>query len=108
MSIAIPEQPDDNWFDALADTPAIASPLETLAWLHAPDSPSLGKRTFHSETGPNTLRYGPAEYNAITGLTGPTTRPTDPSGSNEQDDPEDHEAKKARIGRIILAEGHWR
>ena len=39
--LTIPEQPEDNWFDALADTPAIASPLETLAWLHVPDSPSV-------------------------------------------------------------------
>ena len=72
--IAIPKQPEDNWFDALADTPAVASPLETLAWLHAPDSPSLGKRTFHSETGLNTPRYGPAEYEAITSPTGPTRK----------------------------------
>ena len=64
MPLAIPEQPEDNWFDALADTLAVASPLETLAWLHAPDSSSLGKRTFHVKTGLNTLRYGLAEYEA--------------------------------------------
>ena len=96
MSLAIPEQPKDEWFETLANTPAVASPLETLAWLHAPDSPNLGKRTFHSETSSNTLRYGPAEYNAITGPTGPT-KLTKLSGSNEQDDLEDHEAKKLQI-----------
>ena len=108
--VTIPEQPDDNWFEALADTPAVASPLETLAWLHAPNSPSLGKRVFHSETGPSTPRYGPAEYNTISGpsgLTGPTPGPTEPSGSIGQDNPEDCKAKRMRISRIILAEGHW-
>ena len=108
MPVTIPEQPEDNWFDDLANTPAVASPLEMLAWLHAPDSPSLGKRTYYSETGPSTPRYGPAKYDAITGPSGPISGPTIPSGSNEQDDPEDREAKKAWIGRIILAEGHWR
>ena len=95
--LAIPEQPKDNWFDALANTPAVASPLETLAWLHAPNSPSLGKRMFHSETSPNTPRYGPAEYDAITGPVGPTTGPTELSGLNGQDNLEDCKAKKARI-----------
>ena len=107
VPIAIPKQPDDNRFDALADTPAVASPLETLAWLHAPNSPSLGKRAFDSETGPSTPRYGPAEYDAITGLTGLTSGPTEPSGSNEQDNSEDRKAKKARISRIVIAKGHW-
>ena len=106
MPLTIPEQPKDNWFNALADTPAVASPLETLAWLHAPNSPSLGKRTFHSETGPNTLRHGPAKYEAITGPDSPIARPMELSGSNGQDDPEDCEAKKAQIQTIIGAEIH--
>ena len=106
MLLAIPKQPKDNWFNMLADIPAVVSPLETLAWLQMPDSPSLGKRTFHSETGPNTPRYGPAEYEAITDPDGAIARPTEPSGSNEQDDLEDHEAKKVQIQMIISAEIH--
>ena len=93
--LAIPEQPKVKWFDALADTSTIATPLETLEWLCAPDSPSLGKRMHNSETGPSSPAYGPAEYNASTGSDGPITRLTVPSGSNRQDDLEDCKAKKA-------------
>ena len=107
MPVTIPKQPEDNWFDALADTPAVASPLETLAWLHAPDSPSLGKRMYYSETGPSTPRYSPAEYDTISSPSGPISGPTIPSGLNKQDDPEDRKAKKVRIGRIILSKSHW-
>ena len=95
--LVIPEQPEGEWFDALADTPAVATPLETLSWLRTPNSPSLGKRTYDSDTSPASLVYGPAEYNALTGPSGPTTGPMEPSGSNRQDDPEDREAKKLRI-----------
>ena len=87
--LVIPEQPEGEWFDALADTPAVATPLETLSWLRTPDSPSLGKRTYDSDTSPASLVYGPAEYNALTGPSGLTTGPTEPSGSNGQDDLED-------------------
>ena len=38
--LVIPEQLEGEWFDALADTPVIATPLETLEWLRGPDSPS--------------------------------------------------------------------
>ena len=31
--LTIPEQPEGEWFDALAETPAVATPLETLDWL---------------------------------------------------------------------------
>ena len=82
MPLAILKQPNANWFDTLADAPAVASPLETLKWLHAPDSPSLGKRMYYSETSLSTLRYGPQEYNMLTSLDGLTAKPMDPSGSN--------------------------
>ena len=95
--MVIPEQPEGEWFDTLADTPAIATPLETLQWLRTPDSPSLGKRTYDSDTGLASPVYEPAEYDVSTGLDGPITRSTISSGSNEQDDPEDCEAKKPRI-----------
>ena len=95
--LVIPEQPKGEWFNTLADTPAVATPLETLSWLRVPDSPSLGKRTYDSETGPASLVYGPAEYDALTGPSSPTTGPMEPSGSNGQDEPEDREAKKPRI-----------
>ena len=49
--LVIPEQPEGEWFDALADTPAVATPLETLKWLRMPESPSLGKRMYDSDTG---------------------------------------------------------
>ena len=62
-----------------------------------PDSPSLGKRTYDSDTSPASPVNGPAEYDAIAGPDGPITGLTAPSGSNRQDDPEDHEAKKAQI-----------
>ena len=89
MPLVIPEQPKGEWFDALVDTPVVATPLETLEWLRTPDSPSLGKRTYNSDTGPASLIYGPAEYNAITGPDRLTTGLTEPSGLNGQDDPED-------------------
>ena len=95
VPLVIPEQPEGEWFDALADTPVIATPLETLSWLRAPDSPSLGKCTYDLDTGPASPTYG-AEYNAITGPDRPTG-PTALSGSNGQDDPEDREAKKPWI-----------
>ena len=110
MPLVIPEQPKGEWFDALADTPAIATPVETLEWLHVPDSPSLGKRTYDSDTGPASPAYGPAEYDALTGpdgLDGPIG-PMAPSGSNGQDDPEDREAKKLRIHAVIMSEAHRR
>ena len=95
--LVIPEQPGGKWFDALADTSVVATPLETLSWLRAPDSPSLGKRTYDLDTGPASPVYGPAEYDALTGPSSLTTGPMEPSGSNGQDDPEDREAKKPRI-----------
>ena len=94
--LVIPEQPKGEWFDTLADTPAVATPLETLHWLCMPNSPSLGKRTYDSDTGLASPVYGPAEYDVITGLDRPTG-PTELSGSNGQDDPEDREVKKPRI-----------
>ena len=103
--LAIPEPPEGEWFNALADTPAVATPLETLDWLRMPDSPSLGKRTYDSDTSLASPVYGPAEYDAITGPDGPIG-PMAPSGSNRQDDPEDHEAKKPRIRSIIMMEVH--
>ena len=106
MPLAIPEQPKDNWFNALADTPAVASPLEMLAWLHVPNSTSLGKRTFHLETGPNIPKYGLTEYKALTGLGEPEDGPMELSRSNEQDNPEDREAKKAWIQTVIGTEIH--
>ena len=87
--LVIPEQTKSEWFDALAETPAVVTPLETLQWLHTPDSPSLGKRTYDLDTGPASPIYGPAEYDAMTGLDQPATGPTAPSGSNGQDDLED-------------------
>ena len=33
MLLIILEQPKGKWFDALAKTPAVATPLETLEWL---------------------------------------------------------------------------
>ena len=107
MPLVIPEQPKAEWFDALADTPAVAMTLETLEWLRAPDSPSLGKRTYNLETSPASPVYGPAEYDVLTGPDGPIARPTDPSGLNGQDNPEDREAKKAWIQSIITSEIHW-
>ena len=106
--LAIPEQPEGKWFDALANTPAIAMPLETLKWLCAPDSPSLGKRTYNSDTGPTSPVYGPAEYNAMTGPDRPTPRLTALSGLNGQDNPEDREAKKPQIRAIRMTEVHRR
>ena len=106
IPLVIPEQPEGKWFDALADTPKIAMPLETLEWLRVPDSPSLGKRTYDSDTGPASLVYGPAEYDMTADPDGPITRPTAPSGSNRQDDPEDREAKKVRIRSVIMLEVH--
>ena len=106
MPLAIPKQPEDNWFNALADTPAVASPLEMLAWLHVPNSTSLGKRTFHLETGPNIPKYGLTEYKALTGLGEPEDGPMELSRSNEQDNPEDREAKKAWIQTVIGTEIH--
>ena len=94
--LVIPKQPEGKWFDTLADIPAIATPLETLEWLRRPNSSSLGKRTYDSDTGPASPEYRPAEYNASTNPDG-LTRPMAPSGSNGQDDPEDHEVKKPRI-----------
>ena len=73
-----------------------------------PDSPSLGKRTYDSDTGPTTLVYGPAEYDVLTGPNSPTTRLTEPSGLNRQDDLEDREAKKPRIQSVIMTEVHQR
>ena len=108
IPLVIPEQPKGEWFDALADTPAVATPLETLSWLCMPDSPSLGKRTYDSDTGPASPVYGPAEYDALTGPSGPATRSTEPSGSNGQDDPEDREAKKPQIRAVIMTEVHRR
>ena len=61
---------------------------------------------FHLETGPNTPRYEPVEYDAITGPTSPIPKPMELSGSNGQDDPEDHEAKKMWIRRVITSEIH--
>ena len=104
--LVIPEQPEGKWFDILADTPAVATSLETLQWLHMPDTPSLGKRTYDSDTGPTSPIYGPAEYNVLTGMDRPTAGPANPSGSNGQDDPEDREAKKLRIRAIIMLEVH--
>ena len=89
MPLVIPKQPEGEWFDALANTPAVATPLETLEWLCAPDSPSLGKRTYDSDTGPASPVYGLAEYNRLTGPDGLTARLTEPSGSNRQDDLEE-------------------
>ena len=104
--LVIPEQPEGEWFDALANTPAVATPLETLDWLCSPDSPSLGKRTYDSDTGPTSPIYGPAEYDALTRPDGLTARLTNLSGSNGQDDLEDCEAKKQRICAIIMLEVH--
>ena len=106
----IPEQPEGEWFDALAETPAVATPLETLYWLRTPDSPSLGKRTYDSDTGPASPTSEQAQYDALSGPTGATgpTGPTGPSGSNGQDDPEDREAKKPRIRAVIMSEVHRR
>ena len=89
MPLVIPEQPEGKWFDALADTPAVATPLETLSWLCMPDSPSLGKRTYDSDTGPASPVYGSAEYDALTGPSGPTTGLTELNGLNGQGNPED-------------------
>ena len=91
--LVIPEQPEAEWFDALANTPTVATPLETLKWLRAPNSSSLGKRTYNSDTGTTS----PVGCDTMTSLDGPMTGPTIPSGSNGQDNPEDHEAKKVQI-----------
>ena len=104
--LVIPKQPEGEWFDALADTPTVATPLENLSWLYEPGSPSLGKRTYDSDTGPASPVYGPAEYNALAGPDGPTAGPATPSRSNGQDDPEDREAKKPRIRAVIMTEAH--
>ena len=101
--LAIPEQPEGEWFDALAETPAVATPLETLSWLRTPDSPSLGKRTYDSDTGPASPASERAQYEALTGPSGPAG-PAESSGSNGQDDPEDREAKKPRIRAVIMSE----
>ena len=95
--LVIPEQPEGEWFDALTDTPAVATPLETLSWLRTPDNPSLGKRAHNSDIGPASPVSGPAEYDALTGPDGLTAGLANPSGSNGQDDPEDCEAKKVQI-----------
>ena len=97
--MVISEQPEGEWFDALANTPAVATPLETLSWLHMPDSPSLGKRTYDSDTGPASPVSEQVQHNALSGPTGPTgpAGPAGLSGSNGQDDPEDCEAKKVQI-----------
>ena len=108
MPLTIPEQPKDNWFNALADTPAVAMPLETLEWLRTPGSPSLGKRTYDLDTGPMSPVYGPAEYDALTSPDGPTAGPAEPSESNGQDNPEDQEAKKPWIRSAIMTEVHRR
>ena len=104
--LVIPEQPEGEWLDALADTPAVATPLETLSWLRTPDSPSLGKRAYDSDTSLASLVYGPAEYDVLTGPDGSTARLANPSGSNGQDDLEDREAKKPRIHAVIMSEVH--
>ena len=106
--LVIPEQPEGEWFNASAKTPAMATPLETLNWLYTPDSPSLGKHVYDSDTGPASPVYGLAEHDELTGLDGPTAGPTDPSGSNGRDDPEDREAKKQRIRTVIMTEAHQR
>ena len=93
VPLVIPKQPEAEWFNVLADTPAVTTPLETLEWLCMPDSPSLGKRMYDSETGPSSPTYQPAEYNTMTG----PTRLTELSGLIGQDNLEDCEAKKARI-----------
>ena len=104
--LVIPEQPEGEWFDALANTQAIAMPLETLKWLCAPNSPSLGKRTYNSDTGPTSPVYGPAEYNAMTGPDRPTPRLTALSGLNGQDNLEDREAKKMQIRSVITSKAY--
>ena len=96
MPLVIPKQPELKWFDALANS-TIATPLETLEWLHMPDSPSLGKRTYDLEAGPTSLVYKPGEYDTLSGPDSPMTKLTDLSGLNRQGDPEDHETKKAQI-----------
>ena len=102
--LVIPEQPEGEWFDALADTPAVATPLETLNWLHAPDSPSLGKRAYDSDTGPASPTSERAQYEALNGPSGPTTGSAEPSGSNGHDDMEDRETKKPWIRAVIMSE----
>ena len=99
----IPEQPEGEWFDALAETPAVATPLETLYWLRTPDSPSLGKRTYDSDTSLASPTSEQAQYDALSGPSGPAG-PAEPSGSNGQDDLEDREAKKPRIRAVIMSE----
>ena len=64
--MVIPEQPEPKWFDALAEYPAVAMPLEALEWLHAPNSPSLGKRTYDLEARPTSPVYDPEEYDTLT------------------------------------------
>ena len=95
--LTIPEQPEAEWFNALADTPVVATPLETLEWLCTPDSPSLGKRTYDLNTSPASPVYGSAEYDMMTGPDGLTAGLMTLSGLNGQDNLEDHEAKKVQI-----------
>ena len=102
--LIIPEQPKGEWFDALAKTPAVATPLETLNWLRTPDSPSLGKRTYDSDTGP----ASPVGYSVLPGPDGPIAGPMELSGSIGQDDPEDREAKKPQIQAVIMTEVYRR
>ena len=87
--LVVPEQPEGEWFDTLTNTPAVATSLETLSWLRTPNSPSLGKQAYDSDTGPTSLVYGPEESDAQTGPSSPTIGPMESSGSNGQDDPED-------------------
>ena len=102
--MVIPEQPKGEWIDALTDTPAVATPLETLNWLHAPDSPSLGKRAYDSDTGPANPTSERAQYEALNGPSGLTTGSAEPSGSNGHDDMEDRETKKPWIRAVIMSE----
>ena len=97
MPFDIPKQPETEWFNTLANTPAVATPLETLEWLCVPDSPSLGKRAYDLDTGLTSLVYGPAEYDTSTSPESPMTGLMVLSGLNGQDDPEDCKAKKAWI-----------